>query len=349
MPYFHPLNFIRFILATGVVLFHYGVNYYPFNTPILKALILHSSFRVSFFFFISGFVMTLVYSKQSQNLTPTAFYKKRFARIFPVYWLAFVCTLLLVLFVNNSLPKGLIILLHAFGLQSWDPGYVLDLNFTTWTISVELFFYLLFPFLLKWIVLLSDQKLLLVSFIVWVLQSIQHIAFIELLPYHGKVTEEFISTFPLWHLSTFFVGMATARLILNGSIKSFFNDYSLLFLALSLAIFGYVLFVPNPILKYIHNGLLSPLFSLFIIALFYDTSLLNRFLSLKPISKLGDLSYGLFIFQYPLWIICTKIFNATFVVSSWFFFIYFILLMVVSWVINKVFEKPMLQLLRKER
>ncbi|NBQ47462.1 MAG: acyltransferase, partial [Sphingobacteriia bacterium] len=137
--YFHPLNFIRFLLAIGVLLFHYGTAYFPFSEPALKTLINHSAFRVSFFFFISGFVMTLVYQQKEGMLSPLYFYKKRLTRILPVYWLAFFITLLLVLVVKGAGPKGLVILLHALGLQTWNPGYVLDLNFTTWSVSIELF------------------------------------------------------------------------------------------------------------------------------------------------------------------------------------------------------------------
>jgi peptidoglycan/LPS O-acetylase OafA/YrhL len=194
--YFHPLNFIRFILALGVLLFHYGVNYYPFNLPHLKTLIANSSFRVSFFFFISGFVMSLVYGRQ-QDLTPQHFYLRRFTRIFPVYWLAFVFTILVVIFLNHASPRGLNIILHFLGLQSLYSGHVLDLNFTTWSISVELVFYLLFPFLLRWMMKLSLTRLTIAVIVIWTVQSLQHILFVEFLYNGTKPMEEFINTFPL--------------------------------------------------------------------------------------------------------------------------------------------------------
>src|SRR4051812_37215282 len=103
--FFHPLNFIRFILALGVVLFHYGILYYPFNSGHLNTLIVNSTFRVSFFFFISGFVMMLVYGPQAENLKPRTFYKKRLTRILPMYWLAFFLTLILVITVLGAGPK----------------------------------------------------------------------------------------------------------------------------------------------------------------------------------------------------------------------------------------------------
>lgn len=347
--YFHPLNFIRFVLAVGVVLFHYGVSYYPFNEPLLKTLIVNSSFRVSFFFFISGFVMCMVYGKQMPEISAVSFYKKRFTRIYPVYWLAFVWTLLVVLLLNHASPKGLNILLQVLGLQSLSPGHVLDLNFTAWSISVELIFYLLFPFLLKWMLRFSLKKLILVSAIIWLLQSLQHILFVEFLYNGSKAMEEFISAFPLWHLSTFFIGMTAARLIALNTFGETFAKNAWLFIALSLLVLLYIIYIPNPILKYVHNGLLSPLFLLLITSFYYDRSIIHRVLSNKYLSRLGDLSYGLFIFQYPLWVMFSKLVNTDFIKSSWFFLIYFVSLLVVAYLVNRFFEKPMLKRLRKEK
>jgi len=345
--YFHPLNFIRFILAVGVILFHYGLAYYPFNQPILKTLILNSSFRVSFFFFISGFVMCMVYARQMPALTAKYFYSRRFTRIFPLYWFAFIWTLLVVVFIKDASPKGLNIILHALGLQSLNPGHVLDLNYPTWSISVELMFYLLFPFLLKWIIGLPTGKLLWVTFLIWLFQSLQHILFVEYVYNGTKITEEFISTFPLWHLSTFFVGMATARLISMQKKETVFVKYATLFLLVSFLSFAYVIFIPNPVLKYVHNGLLSPLFMLLIFSLYHDRSVIHTFLSNKFVSDLGNLSYGLFIFQYPVWVVFTKLCSDDFVKTGSYFFIYFFTLLLVAKLINTVFEKPMLKWLRK--
>lgn len=345
--YFHPLNFIRFVLAIGVVLFHYGVNYFPFNLPILKTLILNSTFRVSFFFFISGFVMYLVYAKKWPNLHALLFYKMRFTRIFPVYWLAFILTLIVVLFVVHASPKGLVIILHFFGLQSLYPGFVLDLNYTTWSISVELIFYLFFPFILKWMMVQSNRKLIIITIIIWLLQSLQHIILIEYLNVANKTSMEFISSFPLWHFSTFFVGMVTSRFVIINPHAQLFKKHALSGLLTSVLLFALIIFIPNPILKYIHNGLLSPLFMLLIVSLYYDTSFITKLLSVKQVSNLGNLSYGLFIFQYPVWVICTKIVNPYFIESSWFFPSYLSSLIALAWIVNKIYEKPIMLKLRK--
>ena len=347
--YFHPLNFIRFSLALGVILFHYGKNYFPFNHGFLNTLIINSSFRVSFFFFISGFVMCMVYGRSGNHLTAKHFYKRRFARVFPVYWLAFLWTLIVVVFIKKAAPKGLNILLHAVGLQSLNSGHVLDLNYPTWSISVELIFYLAFPFLLSWIIRFSVSKLVLVATLIWIIQSLQHIFFVHYVYNGTKVSEEFISTFPLWHFSTFFAGMATARFIALNPASGFFSRYSAFLLLSAILLFFYVIFIPNPVLKYVHNGLLSPLFALLILTLYFNKSNLVRVLSHPRISSLGDFSYGLFIFQYPVWVVCSKFTTADFAASTWFFLCYLLVLFITARIVNLYFEKPFLMKIRGEK
>lgn len=308
---------------------------------------MNSSFRVSFFFFISGFVMSMVYAKQGPGLKTSYFYKRRFSRIYPVYWLAFLWTIVVVLFLKDALPKGLIVILHALGLQSLYPGYLLDLNFTTWSISVELIFYLMFPFLLRWMMRFSLKRLIVVSSVIWVLQSVQHVLFVEYLYNGTKAMEEFISAFPLWHLSTFFAGMVTARLIALDAFSETFKKNALFIFVLTLLVFVFIIYLPNPFLKYIHNGLLSPLFLLVLVSLYYDRSFLHRILSNKQVSDLGNLSYGLFIFQYPVWVTCTELASPDFIESSWFFLIYFVCLLLVARLVNRYFERPMLRKIRK--
>jgi peptidoglycan/LPS O-acetylase OafA/YrhL len=346
VTYFHPLSFIRFILAVGVVLFHYGKDYYPFNSGWLNMLIINSSFRVSFFFFISGFVMSLVYSPQAGSLTVGHFYKKRLTRIMPMFWLAFLLSIILILFVEHASPKGFVIFLHALGLQTLYPGFVLDLNFTAWSISVELVFYSVFPFILRWLVRFDMPGLLYVAAMLWILQSLQHILFVERVYDGTKTMEEFISTFPLWHLVTFITGMAAARFIHITQPPSFLTKYAAPLFFLCVSVFAWIIFVPNPVLKFVHNGLLAPLFALTVLSLYYDRGLLHRILSSRILSRLGDLSYAIFIFQYPLWIICFSIAGGETASHSRFFMIYFAVLLLFAWAINRYFEKPVLKFLR---
>lgn len=330
-------------------MYHYGVNFYPFNIPEIKSFIQYSSFRVSFFFFISGFVMYLVYGSRIKQITITFFYKKRLTRILPMYWLAFIITLLLVVFVKQSSPKGLSIILQFLGLQSWNPGFVLDLNFTTWSISVELFFYALFPFLARIMFSWSAKKTLIVLIIVWLLQTVQHIIFVEFLyNLNSKVIDEFINAFPLWHLATFFAGLCTYKLISQDFFSSWFKQNAWVFFISAILLLLLFIEFPTVINKYAHNGLLVPVFALLVVSLFYDKTIITKILSNKYLSNLGNLSYGIFIFQYPIWIIFTALFTKQQSEQTWFFYLYLCFVLLVSKLAYNYFEKPLLKYTREK-
>lgn len=333
----------------GVVLFHYGKDFYPFNDGVLNTFIVNSSFRVSFFFFISGFVMALVYGPQFRTITAKEFYLKRATRIMPMYWIAFFLSMALIFFVLHASPKGPVIVLHFLGLQTLDPGYVLDLNFTAWTISVELVFYAVFPFLLKWLFAMRIHRTLALAAIIWLLQSAQHIIFVGFLYNGTKRSEEFISTFPLWHLPTFIGGMAAARVVLEDILPSALRRTGGWIFVASLAVIGWIILVPNMILKYIHNGLLVPVFATAVLGLFYDPGVIRKIMSWKPLVKLGDLSFAIFMFQYPLWIACTSIAGDPISHRSGFFLLYVVALLLFSWLVNTRIEKPLLLYLRRSR
>jgi len=329
-----------------VVLFHYGHHYYPFNIPVIKTAIDNAGFRVSFFFFISGFVMSLVYG-QHEKINPKDFYFKRFTRIFPLYWLAFVFSFLLVLFINHASPKGLVIITHALGLQSCYAGFVLDLNYPTWSVSVELFFYACFPFVMVYMQKLTTQKLILFALIIWLMQTIEHIVLIHSIGHKGKVSEEFINAFPLWHLPTFFMGMITALIILRENVPYFFKTKSVYVLASCFLLLVYIVMFPNPIQRYIHNGLLSPVFALIIVALYFDKSIIGKTLNNNLLSKTGKISFSIFLFQYPIWILFNHFANKSFLDSGYFFAFYLIFLILFSSAVYLFIEKPLLKLLRK--
>lgn len=97
---------------------------------------------VSFFFVLSGFVLT--WSTRPDD-TVTAFWRRRFVRIYPNYAVAWL--LAMVLFAGAYTPTDWAIT-NLFMLQVWAP--VFDLNFGVnppgWSLGAEAFFYLAFPF-----------------------------------------------------------------------------------------------------------------------------------------------------------------------------------------------------------
>jgi peptidoglycan/LPS O-acetylase OafA/YrhL len=115
---------------------------------------------VTFFFVLSGFVLT--WSSRPGTKIST-FYRRRFARIFPLYFLTLVAAIFV--FYRFEPPATMswikpvsvtVLVLSAFLMQGWsnNPTVLYGGNPAGWTLSVEAFFYAYFPFVWR-----ATQKL----------------------------------------------------------------------------------------------------------------------------------------------------------------------------------------------
>jgi peptidoglycan/LPS O-acetylase OafA/YrhL len=145
----HALTGIRFFAAIWVMAFHFGAAFTArAHMPHLVTVFLeHGELGVALFFMLSGFI--LFYTYQDNLQTPRDIYKffvARFARLYPVYFLA----ILIGIPLHARLPADRELLIFPM-LQSWAPP-VSDIGYSwiiqAWTLSVEAFFYLCFPILL---------------------------------------------------------------------------------------------------------------------------------------------------------------------------------------------------------
>lgn len=136
--------------------------------PIREVLDL-GNYGVMFFFVLSGFVLTW---SARPSTTTSAFYWRRFARIYPAHFVA----LLLAIPVFYSFapdpeqwwvkPLDLgILLLSVVLLQGWsrDPVILFSGNPAAWTLTVEAFFYALHPWISRLLSPLRSRGALVVA------------------------------------------------------------------------------------------------------------------------------------------------------------------------------------------
>lgn len=124
---------------------------------------------VSFFFILSGFVLSLGYGSRIREGTFSygRFMQRRLWKIYPLHLLC-----LLFFLVASRSDFDLTVLFNALLLQSWvpDPNYYFSCNSVSWFLSSLLFCYLVFPFAYRrmsvWLTLVVFSACVLTYFVV---------------------------------------------------------------------------------------------------------------------------------------------------------------------------------------
>lgn len=154
------MGFVRFILSLGVMFEHSN-----FSSPIIG-----SYSAIQCFYVLSGFYMSLIVN-QNKYKTNSHFYKSRFLRIYPLYFCWLGLSLFLFFFArsvfNISTPlddffdgdidmnkkyfmagiNGIIFFSDLLWL--FDDSITLLLIPVVWSLALEIYFYLLVPFLIR--------------------------------------------------------------------------------------------------------------------------------------------------------------------------------------------------------
>ncbi len=145
---------IRGLLAFYIVLFHAVAYSTGWN--------LHGSALMPVFFLLAGYSLAIVYGKQWPAFDMKRYYRNRIARIAPVYYATMLMALPLAVFGYGWVSAseiGWVFATNLFALQMWGSYPPLSFVGPAWTISTLAFFYLVFPWLLRWHQGQSDRSL----------------------------------------------------------------------------------------------------------------------------------------------------------------------------------------------
>ncbi|MCJ2015742.1 acyltransferase family protein [Methylobacterium sp. J-076] len=303
------LTALRFVAAAYVVAFHYTPYYFPdAEVPAFVAL---GYSGVTFFFLLSGFI--LAYNYRDADLASPGprrlFYRARVARVYPVYLLALAVHVpwFLAWVMKQPMPlKALMAsggVLAPLGVHAWVPGAACSLDCPSWSISVELFFYALFPILLP-LVLRNPSRVALATLAFWV--ATLALATLLWQAYGGGASlispepggmlpvllAEFVKYFPVLHLPEFIAGLLLYVAWQNARLPG------PALIALSVG-FGALIvagarYVPEPIL---HNGLTMLAWAPLILAC---AAMRRGLLCARPLVFLGKISFALYLLHIPV-------------------------------------------------
>ncbi|ASF45693.1 acyltransferase family protein [Methylovulum psychrotolerans] len=300
-PQILALTGLRFFAASMVFLFHSGAGFaLKIGAPISVVNFLSNGFLgVSLFFVLSGFVLTYTYrdgvsSKKKYLLA-------RFARVYPVYMLALIVSLPLV-YANLHFSDYVFVLGMV---QSWTPynsSYGFMWIMQAWTISVELFFYLTFPFLIVFLKKIPTKIGLI--FLIVIMFLIINFGLSTISP--GSNRPEY----PLWinfvilpvlRFPEFCLGAIVCRIYLNNI--SYLNKFPKKYLDLSIFInLLLIVFILSrySIQSYSILSVATLLFVVLILLFSLGDSIFSRAISCNVLVLLGGASYAEYILQGPI-------------------------------------------------
>jgi len=308
-----PLTSVRFIAAAMVVMCH--INKYGI-LPIAAIDDVPLEDGVSFFFVLSGFILTYTYFARDfvgKNLQ--RFYASRLARIWPAHFAAGILALIvapsLISFVK-PVQTGLILFTNLFMLQSWipRPDFYFSLNSPSWSISTEFFFYLCFPFLLPAIKRSWVRPLLLTLGAAAIFVTIASV-----LGARGFTVRNYVLCLwlvyinPVARIFEFVIGMVTAKAFFTfkDKLQKFTPQQttacefaSIALIAITFAIsFNYCKIItgvmPSFLGSWIRYSGSSPAFALLIGSLAIGNGTLGKMFNNKIWVHLGKISYSVFL------------------------------------------------------
>lgn len=217
------LTGMRFLAAFLVFVYHGAWERFfvdpDISTGYLNAIELMGPVGVSFFFILSGFVLTWTARPDD---TKKLFWRRRLTKIYPNHFLGCVAGIILLL-VTDQAVRGDGAILNVLLLNTWYPGRdaITGVNDVSWSLACEAFFYLSFP-LLYWVISRIRPERL------WLWAGGVTAVIIMVPVFADTLSDQ--PVIPLWQLwmvfffppvrcLEFVLGMLIARLVISGRWK----------------------------------------------------------------------------------------------------------------------------------
>ncbi len=301
--YFEQLNGIRFIAVLLVLLDHWLIPINPFS--FLGHL------GVVIFFVLSGFLITRILFQNADDCRQNhssilvkiiRFMYRRSLRIFPIYFLLLLIGLVFSLSNFKNLWPYLVFYLPNFYIMTkatwlgiWDH---------LWSLAVEEQYYLVFPY---FVLLLAPRKYPLLFILMLLVGLGTRFGF-----YAFASSEMQEQNWMWWYVNPFAAldcfGLGGILAYLFHYKQNYFQSVKFLKVGLIVSLIAFLailnlgeltIFQHANIWSIVFERISGAFFSFFLIALSIrkDTWILSAFLKSKPVSYLGSISYGIYLYH----------------------------------------------------
>jgi len=315
-PPLPALTGLRTLLALTILLYHFtpnGLTWARHPAFTLYPFINIGYVFVSFFFLISGFILSYNYAAREQPVNAADFLVARFSRLYPVYALTLAISIPMLLTEWTTRPRAQFVqgvIATPLLLQGFFPTIATFWNTVSWTLSCEVVFYLLFPFLLRLRWPRGTGTLMALLLGLWLLGLVPHAVYQLTNPDHlSHTADRFSAGFwldtlkytPAGYLCTFLAGLTLGRL--HRTLQLSHRARVAVGIA-GFAAVGYASYHWAQRLPYIlvHGGLLTPLFAAIILGLAGPSPLASVF-SFRPLVAVGASTYCLYLLHFNVFLL----------------------------------------------
>ncbi|EAV2976421.1 acyltransferase [Salmonella enterica subsp. enterica serovar Cotham] len=292
--YISRLDHIIFFAASMVVFVH---TYTTFGGKLsdnyIIRFLLSGDTGVSLFLVLSGFLFTVISNCGNKHIDYKTFIFNRIVRIFPLFVLVWITAMSLAR--GNATFTDALSILFFSNLQT---SPLLTYFGQTWTIAVELQFYLVFPLLVMFLKKFGVRYIVLLS-VFWVCWRFLIVSFFrDSLTSVGMMQTHYFYLTMLGRLDQFLIGMVFGYLYCNH--RNLFTNKWLLFISLFLVFVGQT-YLHEIGMWYLADPLTSTLsyaeaiiWGLFIISYACCEIKIPKAIDFT-LSRLGDLSFSTYI------------------------------------------------------
>ncbi len=285
MRYFPALDSLRFFASLNIVLLHFSSsNLLSYAKGTFLGTVINAPFfSADVFFLLSGFIYSILFSRQERIPKLKSFMKERFRRLYPLH---IICTLIIFAItiyrthiLDNTIYAIKSLALHISLLWAFVPQMGFRLNQPSWALSVFFLCYILTPSFSRFLNKRGKESLWLLFLCSWAL-SLFVVLYFKDMP-------------NIFRGINFFSGMLLGKLFFNKAIplpkKALLNDLFLFSVAILLCL-NVCLF------KQVHIALsyhiVSPiLYSALLLFLANDKGIVVTILSMSLLRSLGKVSF----------------------------------------------------------
>jgi peptidoglycan/LPS O-acetylase OafA/YrhL len=263
---------------------------------------------VGFFFLLSGFILTYTYHAAFREKIAAGaardFYVARFARIYPVHIVAMILAVVVLSLSDagahwrSAEPRALEIVTQTLLVQAWLPNLTIAMgaNSVDWTISVEAFFYSLFPLLAylgnRYVAGLSICRIAALALALWFATAVFAVGG------HwrsGELERWSLYVLPLTRLPDFLVGMLLGYIFLRPNrmkLPLSATAVECCSLAIAATAIATISVVPT---RLSYAVWMMPWLSVLVLSFAYGRGAISRALSRPAFVQLGKVSFAFYM------------------------------------------------------